>query len=185
MTCVSLACARPPQGGPDRVFPASRPSRGVVSCVALGLPGHTPKGVVPRYPPRGVLRDCSRPVPGSCRGVVSPLSGGFSHSAPRRRRQAAVRQRRRGVRDHPRPACTRSWLPRRRRTGGRHCRCAAGGRCRTRRYCSGSCPQSQRGITPSENPAQDADRYARVTTRMPGSLGAKRTKTTEATQTQR
>jgi len=51
--------------------------------------------------------------------------------------------------------------------------------------CSGSCPQSQRGITPSENPAQDADRYARVTTRTPGSLGAKRTKTTEATQTQR
>jgi len=51
--------------------------------------------------------------------------------------------------------------------------------------CSGSFPQSQRGITPSENPAQDADRYARVTTRTPGSLGAKRTKTTEATQTQR
>jgi len=54
-----------------------------------------------------------------------------------------------------------------------------------RRRCSGSCPQSQRGITPSENPAQDADRYAGVTTRTPGSLGAKRTKTTEATQTQR
>jgi len=53
------------------------------------------------------------------------------------------------------------------------------------RDCSGSCPQSQRGITPPENPAQDADRYARVTTRTPGSLGAKRTKTTEATQTQR
>jgi len=52
-------------------------------------------------------------------------------------------------------------------------------------HCSGSCPQSQRGITPSENPAQGADRYARVTTRTPGSLGAKRTKTTEATQTQR
>jgi len=70
------------------VFPASRPSRGVVSCVALGLPGHPPKGVVPRYPPRGVLRDCSRPVPGSCRGVVSPLSGGFPHTVgggPRRR----------------------------------------------------------------------------------------------------
>jgi len=51
--------------------------------------------------------------------------------------------------------------------------------------CSGSCPHSQRGITPSENPAQDAERYARVTTRAPGSLGAKRTKTTEATQTHR
>jgi len=61
------------------VFHASRPSRGVVSCVALGLPGHPPKGVVPRYPPRGVLRDCSRPVPGPCRGVGSPLSGGFPH----------------------------------------------------------------------------------------------------------
>jgi len=72
-------CQTPP-GGPDRVFHASRPSRGVVSCVALGLPGHPPTGVVPRYPPRGVLRDCSRPVPGSCRGVVSPLSGGFPHS---------------------------------------------------------------------------------------------------------
>ena len=68
-----------PPRGPDRVFHASRRSRGVVSCVALGLPGHPPKGVVPRYPPKGVLRDCSRPVPGSCRGVVSPLSGGFPH----------------------------------------------------------------------------------------------------------
>ena len=62
------------------MFPASRSSRGVVSCVALGLPGHPPKGAVPRYPPRGVWRDWSRPVPGSCRGVVSPLTGGFPHS---------------------------------------------------------------------------------------------------------
>ena len=60
------------------MFPASRPSRGVVSCVALGLAGHPPKGVVPRYPPRGVLRDWARPVPGSCRGVLSPLTGGFA-----------------------------------------------------------------------------------------------------------
>jgi len=51
--------------------------------------------------------------------------------------------------------------------------------------CSGSCPHSQRGITPSENPAQDAERYARATTRTPGSLGAKRLKKTEVTQTQR
>jgi len=51
--------------------------------------------------------------------------------------------------------------------------------------CSGSYPHSRRGITPSENPAQDADRHARVTTRTPGSLGAKRNKTTEVTQTQR
>jgi len=61
------------------VFPASRPSRGGVSCVALGLPGQPPKGAVPRYPHRGVLRDWSRPVPGSCREVVSPLTGGFPH----------------------------------------------------------------------------------------------------------
>jgi len=51
--------------------------------------------------------------------------------------------------------------------------------------CSESFPHSQRGITPSENPAQDAERYARATTRTPGSLGAKRTKTTEVSQTQR
>ena len=66
--------------------------------MALGLPGHPPEGVVPRYPPRGVLRDCSRPVPGSCRGVVSPLSGGFPHSPaavwpPAVRRPAAVGRR--------------------------------------------------------------------------------------------
>ena len=64
------------------MFPASRPSRGVVSCVALGLPGHPPKGVVPRYPPRGVLRDWSRPVPGSCRGGrVTPDRGFPPHAA--------------------------------------------------------------------------------------------------------
>jgi len=51
--------------------------------------------------------------------------------------------------------------------------------------CSGSCPHCQRGLTPSENPAQGADRYTRVTTRTPGSVGAKRTKTIEATKTQR
>jgi len=85
-----LRVSDPPPGGPDRVFPASRPSRGVVSCVALGLPGHPPKGVVPRYPPRGVLRDCSRPGPGSCRGVVSPLSGGFPHRMDRMRYVGAL-----------------------------------------------------------------------------------------------
>jgi len=74
--CLRCVCQTPP-GGPDGVFPASRPSGGVVSRVALGLPGHPPKRVVPRSPPRGVLRDCSRPVPGSCRRDVSPLSGGF------------------------------------------------------------------------------------------------------------
>ena len=79
---VCLPCVRQtPPGGPDRVFPASRPSRGVVSCPALGLPGHPPKGVVPRYPARGVLRDRSRPVPGSCREVASHLTGGFPHNS--------------------------------------------------------------------------------------------------------
>ena len=85
--CLPCVCQTLP-GGPDRVFPASRPSRGVFSCVALGLPGHPPKGVVPRYPPRGVLRDWSRPVPGSCRGVVSPLTGGFPQSSSRRKGRA-------------------------------------------------------------------------------------------------
>ena len=70
---VRLPCVcQTPPGGPDRAFPASRPSRGVVSCVALGLPGHPPKGAVPRYPPRGVLRDWSRPVTGSCRWPCHP-----------------------------------------------------------------------------------------------------------------
>ena len=41
-----------------------RPSDKAVSCAALGLPGHPPKGGVPRYPARRVLRGCSRPVPG-------------------------------------------------------------------------------------------------------------------------
>ena len=36
-----------------------------------------PRGAIPRYPPRGVLRDWSRPVPGSCREVLSPLTGDF------------------------------------------------------------------------------------------------------------
>ena len=51
--------------------------------------------------------------------------------------------------------------------------------------CRGSCSHSQRGISPSEDPAQDAERHARNTTRTPRSPGAKRTKTTEVTQTQR
>jgi len=59
-----------------------RPSRGVVSRVALKLPGHPPKRGVRRYPPRGVLREWSRRVPGSCRGAVSPLTGGFPHIFP-------------------------------------------------------------------------------------------------------
>ena len=53
------------------------------------------------------------------------------------------------------------------------------------RLCSESCAQSRRGIAPSEIPAQDAERNTGETTRTPGSPGAKRTRTTEVTQTQR
>ena len=63
------------------MFPASRPSGGVASCVAVVHPGHPPKGAVPRYAPRGVFCDWSGPVPGSCRGVVSPQTWGFPHIA--------------------------------------------------------------------------------------------------------
>jgi len=63
--CFPRLCQTPP-GGPDQVLITPRPSRGVVSCVALGLPGHPRKGGVPRYPPMGVFREWSRPVLGSC-----------------------------------------------------------------------------------------------------------------------
>jgi len=43
-------CQTPP-GGPDRVFLAPRPSRGVISCVALRLPGYLPKEGCPTLPP--------------------------------------------------------------------------------------------------------------------------------------
>jgi len=79
MTCASLACARPPQGGPIGCSPPHAPLEGSFHVWPWGSLDTPPKGVVPRYPPRGVLRDCSRPVPGSCWGVVSPLSGGFPH----------------------------------------------------------------------------------------------------------
>jgi len=68
---------------------------------------------------------------------------------------------------------------------GRGARSRCGGRGGGAELCSGPCPHSRRGITPAENPAQDAERNTRDTTRKPGSLGAKRTKTTEVTQTQR
>jgi len=45
-----------------------------------GAPRTPAQGDCPALPPRGVLRDWSRPVPGSCRGVVSPLTGGFPHT---------------------------------------------------------------------------------------------------------
>ena len=56
---------------------------------------------------------------------------------------------------------------------------------RQMRYRIGFCPQSRRGIAPSENPAQDAERGKGETTQTPGSQGAERTRTTEVTQTQR
>jgi len=65
--CLPRLCQTPP-GGADRVLITPRPSREIVSCVALGLTGHPPKGGVPHYAPRGGLREWSRPVPGSCRG---------------------------------------------------------------------------------------------------------------------
>jgi len=68
---LARLCHTPP-GGADGVLITPRPSRGVVSCVALGLPDHPPKGVVTRYPPWGVIRGCSRPVPGSCREPCHP-----------------------------------------------------------------------------------------------------------------
>ena len=76
---VSPSAVSDPSRGSDRVFITPRPSRGVVSFVALGLSGHPPKGGFPRYLPRGVLRGWSRPVSGSCRGAVPPLTGGFPH----------------------------------------------------------------------------------------------------------
>jgi len=66
------------------------------------------------------------------------------------------------------------------RCGRQICDCL--GRC-TELHCSGSCPQSRRGIAPSESPAQDVERNTGETTRTPGSPGAKRTRTTEVTQT--
>jgi len=51
--------------------------------------------------------------------------------------------------------------------------------------CSGFCSQSRRRETPSENPAQDAERHKGERTQTPGSQGAKRTRTPELTQTQR
>ena len=70
----------PFQGGPIGCSPPHAPLEGSFHVWPWGSLDTPPKGVVPRYPPRGVLRDCSRPVPGSCRGVVSPLTGGFPHN---------------------------------------------------------------------------------------------------------
>ena len=64
--CLPRLC-QTPSGGPDPVLIPLRPSRGAVDRVALGLLGHPPKEGVPRHTFRGVLRECSRPVHGSCR----------------------------------------------------------------------------------------------------------------------
>jgi len=66
-------CRTPPEG-PDQVFITTPPSRGVVSCVAFGLPGHPPKGGVARYFPVGLLRGWSRCFPTSGRRAVSLLT---------------------------------------------------------------------------------------------------------------
>ena len=61
---VPIGCVRPLQGGRTGYSSPRAPSRGLVSCLALGLPGHLPKGGVTRYPPSSVFRGCSRPVRG-------------------------------------------------------------------------------------------------------------------------
>jgi len=76
MTRVSLACGRPPQGAPIGCSPPHAPLEGSFHVRPWGSLDTPSKWVVPRYPPRGVLRDCSRPVPGSCRGGrVTPVRG--------------------------------------------------------------------------------------------------------------
>ena len=83
-----------------------------------GSPDTPPKGVVPRYPPRGVLRDCSRPVPGSCRGVVSPLTGGFPHTGVNLAQQCCI--------GGPRHRQRRARNERALRSPGSSCACEAG-----------------------------------------------------------
>ena len=48
--CLPRLSQIPPEG-PDRVLITPRPSRGVVSCVAFGLPGRPPKAGCPTLPP--------------------------------------------------------------------------------------------------------------------------------------
>jgi len=65
-TCVSLGCVRPPQAGPIGCSSPRAPLEGSFRVWPSGSLETRPRGAVPRYPPRGVLRDWSRPVPGSC-----------------------------------------------------------------------------------------------------------------------
>jgi len=67
-TCVSLGCVRPLQGGPIGCSSPRAPLEGSFRVWPSGSLDTRPRGAVPRYPPKGVLRDWSRPVPGSCRG---------------------------------------------------------------------------------------------------------------------
>jgi len=72
---VSDLCVSDPSRGPGRVFLALRPSRGVDSCVALGLPGHPAKGAVPRPPPRGCYETGHDPSPAHAGGPVTTDRG--------------------------------------------------------------------------------------------------------------
>jgi len=70
--CVSLGCVRPLQRGPIRCSSSRAMLKGSFRVWPSGSLDTCPRGAVPRNPPRGVLRDWSRPVPGSCRGPCHP-----------------------------------------------------------------------------------------------------------------
>ena len=76
-----LCVSDPPQGGPIGYSPPHARLEGSFHEWPWGSLDTPPRGLSHATPPRGVLRDWSRPVPGSCRGVVSPLTGGFPHKA--------------------------------------------------------------------------------------------------------
>ena len=82
-TRVSLGCFRPLQGGPIGCSSPRAPLKGSSRVVPSGSLYTRTRGVVPRYPRRGVLREWSRTVPGSFRGRVTP-DWGFSPQARRR-----------------------------------------------------------------------------------------------------
>jgi len=71
-TCVSLGCVRPLQEGPIGCSSPRAPQEGSFRMLPSGSLDTRRRGAVPRYPLRGVLRDWSRPVPGSFRGPCHP-----------------------------------------------------------------------------------------------------------------
>jgi len=71
-TRVSLGCVRPLQGAPIGCSSPRASIEGSFRVWPSGSLHSRPRGVVPRYPPRGMLREWSRPVPGSCRGPCHP-----------------------------------------------------------------------------------------------------------------